>query len=119
MPTQSLPAGGEPERTGGAEGPGRTQTKRGSEVTYTWDEMVEVDCLLSALKEGLKHECVIFSPESVADVLEAIAPRIVKPDRIDAFRAGLAKLRGESPVNLSAWCTAHPIGNAPRTGRTA
>jgi hypothetical protein len=72
-------------------------------TTYSWDEMVEVDCLLGSAKEALAGECVLFSPGSVADVLAAIAPRVVRPDRMAAFAAGLAKLRQEPQEMLAAW----------------
>jgi hypothetical protein len=53
----------------------------------------------------LKAIHVISTPTTVADILEAAAPRIVQPDRMDAFDSGLAKLREEPWEKPAAWLT--------------
>jgi hypothetical protein len=74
-------------------------TEMNKQVVYTWDEMVELDCLFECLK--VAH--VVYSPATLADILAANAPRIVQPEKMPAFEAGLAKLRQEPEEKLTAW----------------
>jgi hypothetical protein len=73
---------------------------------YSWDEMVEVDCLFGSAKEAwADRECFIWVPEWLADELEAVAPRVIAdPVRLAACNSGLEKLRREPPKLLSAYC---------------
>jgi hypothetical protein len=68
-------------------------------MTYTWKEMVELDCLFEALREAAS---AVFTAATLADQL-AGAVGSVRPENRPAFESGLAKLRHESPDMLSAW----------------
>jgi hypothetical protein len=70
-------------------------------MRYTWDEMVEVDCLFRALEEGVR---ILYAPDLLADQLEAYLARCVKQEKRAACAAGLAKLRAESRDKLAALC---------------
>jgi hypothetical protein len=70
-------------------------------MLYTWDEMVEVDCLFKALQEGAR---IIYAPDLLADQLEAYVARCVEQGKKAACAAGLAKLRTEPRDKLAAMC---------------
>ncbi len=61
--------------------------------------MVELDCLF----ESLRAAFVVYTPDTLADMLAVNAPAVVKPERLPVVNAGLSKLRQESPELLADW----------------
>jgi hypothetical protein len=69
--------------------------------TYTWDEMVALDCLLKSAQETT---LAVLTAEMLPRALQVWAGQgLITEDERPAFDAGMVKLRKEPWEKLAAW----------------